>query len=241
MPLAGDHAFPDAWRDRADRGSGLELPATDRVAVEGNAVELIKGMAGDFPGLTVLTLGPLTNLGDALASTPDLAGRLGPVFIKGGALHVPGNIVGPGAPTGNAVAEWNVYVDPHAVNVVLDSGIRPTFVSLDGTSQVPVTTEYARRVIQTGSQPGSSVAAQLFNANSFMSDGTYFLWDPLAAEMAAGHPVGTAQAATVTVEEGEGPESGFTRPMTGDPNCQYLAMADATTVENTLLAVLDAP
>ena len=101
--------------------------------------------------------------------------------------------------------------------------------------------EYARRVIQTGSQPASSVAAQLFNANPFMADGTYFLWDPLAAELAAGYPVGTTHAANVRVEEDEGAESGFTRPVTGDPNCRYLATADATTVENTLLAVLDAP
>jgi inosine-uridine nucleoside N-ribohydrolase len=240
-PLSGDHAFPDAWREAADHGSGLELPATDRVPVEGNAVELIKGMVGDNPGLTIVTLGPLTNLGDALQADPGLANRLGPVFIMGGALHVPGNILGPGAPTGNAVAEWNVYVDPHAVAVVLESGLAPNFVSLDGTSQVPVTVEFAQRAIQTASKPASSVLAQLMNANPFMSGGSYFLWDPLAAEVAAGYPVGTLAVATVTVEEADGPESGFTRPTSGDPNCQYLATADATTAEDTLLAVLDAP
>jgi inosine-uridine nucleoside N-ribohydrolase len=240
-PLAGDHAFPDGWREAADQGSGLELPATDRGPVEGNAVELIKGMAGDTPGLTILTLGPLTNLGDALQADPGLANRLGPVFIMGGALHVPGNILGPGAPPGNAVAEWNAYVDPHARAVVLESGLEPSFVSLDGTSQVPVTVEFAQRAIQTASQPASSVLAQLMNANPFMSGGSYFLWDPLAAEVAAGYPVGTLAAATVTVEEADGPETGFTRPTSGDPNCQYLAKADATTAEDTLLAVLDAP
>jgi len=240
-PLAGVHAFPGQWREGADRGSGFVVPATTRVPVEGNAVELIKGMAGDFPGLEILTLGPLTNLGDALSSTPGLADRLGPVFIMGGALYVPGNIVGPGAPTGNAVAEWNVYVDPHAVNVVLDAGLDVTFVSLDGTSHVPVTTAFAQRAIQTAFQPASSVLAQLMNANPFMTDGSYFLWDPLAAEVAAGYAVGTVQPALVTVEEAEGPQSGFTRSTSGEPNCHYLATADATDAENTLLAVLNAP
>ena len=87
----------------------------------------------------MLTTGPLTNLADALRRDPALAERLGPVFIMGGALHVPGNLVCCGAPEGNAVAEWNVYVDPHALNVVVESGINPSLVSLDGTNQVPLT------------------------------------------------------------------------------------------------------
>ena len=49
--------------------------------------------------LTVLTLGPLTNLADALLSNPALAEQLGSVFVMGGALHVPGN----NNPTGVAV------------------------------------------------------------------------------------------------------------------------------------------
>lgn len=240
-PLAGDHAFPDAWREGADRGSGLELPGTNRVPVEGNAVELIKAMAGEHAGLAILTLGPLTNLGDALEADSGLGGRLGPVFIMGGALRVPGNILGPGAPEGNTVAEWNVYVDPHAVAVVVASGLHPTFVSLDGTSQVPVTVAFAQRAMQTGSRPASSVLAQLLNANPFMADGSYFLWDPLAAEVAAGYPVEIVEAATITVEEAEGPESGFTRPTSGDPNIQYLRTVDPTAAEDTLLQVLDSP
>jgi inosine-uridine nucleoside N-ribohydrolase len=240
-PLARDHAFPDAWRDAADRGSGLELPASTRTAVEGSAVELIKGMAGDHPGLTILTTGPLTNLGDALTAEPGLADRIGPVFIMGGALKVAGNIVGPGAPTGNIVAEWNVYVDPHALAAVLGAGVTLTFVGLDGTNQVPVTREFAQRAMQGGSQPASAVLAQLLAANPFMTDGSYYLWDPLAAEVASGFAAGTLEPARVVVDEFEGPESGRTRLVAGDPNARYLATADASAAEDTLLAVLDTP
>lgn len=240
-PLAGNHAFPDAWRDGADRGSGLELPPTDREPVEGDAVELIRGMAGDHPGLAILTLGPLTNLADALTEVPGLADRLGPIFIMGGALHVPGNIAGPGAPVGNAVAEWNVYVDPRALTVVIDAGLLPTLVSLDGTNQVPVTPEFVQRAIATDSQPASRVLKELLLANPFMTDGSYFLWDPFAAEVAAGYPVATFQDATIAVEEGEGPESGFTRPVSGAPNIRYPATVDPTLAQDVLLGILDAP
>jgi inosine-uridine nucleoside N-ribohydrolase len=240
-PLAASHAFPDAWRDAADAGSGLELPPTERKASGGSGTQTFASIvaASDHP--TILTLGPLTNLADALAGDPTLASRLGPVIVMGGALHVPGNLRGPGAPVGNTVAEWNVYVDPHAAQIVIASGLHPSFVSLDGTSQVPVTVAFAQRAIQTAATSAAGVLAQLLTANPFMADGSYYLWDPLAAELAAGYPVGAFTPATVTVEEAEGAESGFTRPTTGDSNIGYLATVDATAAEETLLAVLNAP
>jgi len=156
----------------------------------------------------------------------------------GGALHVPGNM---GAPTGNAVAEWNVYVDPHAAQVVVDAGLDVSFVSLDGTNQVPVTPAFAQRAHEAARQPAGDVLIRLFDANPFMADGSYFLWDPLAAELAAGYPVGTFTPATITVEETEGAESGFTRPTSGEPNIKFLSSADPAAAADTLLAVLNAP
>lgn len=240
-PLVGDHAFPDAWRAGADQGSGLEITPTERVAAAGNAVDLIASLAAANDRLAILTLGPLTNLGEALEADPGLAGRLGPVFIMGGAVHAPGNILGPGAPTGNGVAEWNIFVDPHAAQVVVSSGLNPSFVSLDGTNQVPVTVDFARRAGDTASTPAAHVLTGLFGANPFMADGSYYLWDPLAAELAAGYPVGTFESATITIEEAEGAESGYTRPTSGAANIRYLATVDPTAAEDTLLAILNLP
>ena len=69
-PIAGNHAFPDAWRDGADDGSGLDLPSTSRRPFAGDAVRLITETADRVDGLRVLTLGPMTNLADALGSRP---------------------------------------------------------------------------------------------------------------------------------------------------------------------------
>ena len=238
-PLAGTHAFPDEWREHVDAGSGLELEPTTRTPSTSTAVELIAAIAAEHDSLTVLTLGPLTNLADALLGDPALAEALGPVFAMGGALHVPGNLVCCGAPEGNAVAEWNVYVDPHSVNVVVDSGITPSFISLDGTNQVPLTADFAARITGSADSPAIGVVAELFEANPFMTDGSYFLWDPLAAQVAAGYPIGTFSPASIVVEEAEGPESGFTRPTDGAPNITYLKTVDASAAEDTLLSVLN--
>jgi pyrimidine-specific ribonucleoside hydrolase len=237
-PLAGDREFPAAWRESVDGGSGLDLPATSRRPFDGDAVDLIVRSAGDADGLGVLTLGPLTNPAEALRQHPDLAGRIGSVTAMGGALFVPGNVRF-GGPSDNDVAEWNVYVDPAALQAVIDAGVTVRLVSLDGTDQVPLTPEFADRVRREATGAGARVLADLLDTHPFMSDGTYFLWDPLAAALAAGHPIGSFTPARVEVEQQDGPEVGFTRPVDGPPNVDYLSAADAGAAEDTLLATLN--
>ena len=239
-PIAGDRAFPDAWRASVDGGSGLELPLTSRQPYAGDAVQLIADTADRVDGLRILTLGPMTNLADALGSRPTLPPRVESVYAMGGALFVPGNVAF-GGPSDNEVAEWNMYVDPAAVQVVIDAGLTVRLISLDGTNQVPVTTEFAKRVQDEATGPGAMVLAELFAGHPFMTDGTYFLWDPLAAALAAGYPLGTFSAARVDVEETEGSEVGFTRPVEGTPNVEYLSAADRAAAEGTLLETLNLP
>ena len=237
-PIAGDHVFPDDWRASVDDGSGLTLPSTSRQPFAGNAVQLIAETAAAVDGLRILTLGPMTNLADALNSQAQLAQRLESVYAMGGALFVPGN-VSFGGPADNEVAEWNVYVDPTAVQIVIDSGLAFRLISLDGTNQVPVTEAFAKRVQEEATGPGALVLAELFGAHPFMTDGTYFLWDPLAAVVAADHPVGSFSPARVDVEEAAGPEVGFTRPVDGTPNVEYLSSADPAAAEEALLATMN--
>jgi hypothetical protein len=102
-----------------------------------------------------------------------------------------------------------------------------------------VTPEFADRVEGEASGSGARILAELFAAHPFMTDGTYSLWDPLAAALAAGYPVGSFTAAHVDVEEAEGPAYGFTRPVDGAANVEYLSTVDAALAENTLLEVLN--
>jgi inosine-uridine nucleoside N-ribohydrolase len=240
-PLAGSHAFPDVWRDGVDQGSQLDLPPTDRTAADATAAELIARIAAKDPDLVVLATGPLTNLADALGADPALGDQLKFVYIMGGALHVPGNLVCCGAPEDNDVAEWNIYVDPRAAQLVVDSGPRPFFVSLDGTNQVPLTRAFAARAMERTDSPAARLVAELFAANPFMTEGTSFLWDPLAAELAAAYPVGAFTPAAIEIEVAEGPESGFTRPMSGQPNIEYVTSVDSAAAEDTLLQILSGP
>ncbi len=122
---------------------------------------------------------------------------------------------------------------------MIDSGLTVRLISLDGTNQVPVTQAFAQRVRQEATGPGALMLVDLFLSRPFMADGSYFLWDPLAAALAAGYPLGSFSEARVDVEEADGPEVGFTRPVDGTPNVEYLSSADRAAAEDSLLGTLN--
>ena len=64
--------------------------------------------------LTILAIGPLTNLGTLLRESPECADRIERIYIMGGAVYVPGNITGLIPESDNKVAEWNIHADPLA-------------------------------------------------------------------------------------------------------------------------------
>ena len=79
------------------------------------------------PGLTLLTLGPLTNIAMALNLYPELKGLISEIVSMGGAIE-----------TGNVTrfAEFNFYADPEAVQSVLDAGIPISLLTWDATLKV---------------------------------------------------------------------------------------------------------
>lgn len=59
----------------------------------------------------------------------------------GGVVDVPGNVGASHGGIDNMAADWNIYVDPRAAAIVLQSGVPITLVPLDATNHVPVTSE----------------------------------------------------------------------------------------------------
>lgn len=97
-------------------GDGLgdhDYPPPGRAAEKGRAVEAIIESAEANPGLTLVTLGPLTNVAQALARRPALAGKIGRTVVMGGNPCCEGNVT--------PAAEYNIWVDPEAARIVLRS------------------------------------------------------------------------------------------------------------------------
>lgn len=78
--------------------------------------------------LTIVAIGPLTNLALALKADPRSMRRVGRIVTMGGAFRVPGN-TGP-------VAEFNYFVDPDVAHAVLNFRVPTTVIPLDVTHQV---------------------------------------------------------------------------------------------------------
>ena len=142
------------------RGIGYaELPPASRPLSSRHAADLFIEEAQRRPGdITLVTLGPLTNLAVAVLREPRLPGLLKRLVIMGGAYRSPGNT----APT----TEWNMAVDPDAAKVVFTAfgggeGVpRPIALGLDVTERAKFTPEHMTRLARrSGSRPDDALLA----------------------------------------------------------------------------------
>ena len=173
-PMSGSNEFPPAWRDDADGFYGLADDVGDRREDRRPAALLIADIVdSSLDPVTMLTLGPLTNLATALEDSPGIVDGIDLVYSMAGALNVAGNV--------EAVpdAEWNLFVDPRAASRVLDSGLVMTLITLDATDAVPLTPAVVSR-FDASSSPGGQLIHDLIEGNGLESL-DLFLWDPLAA------------------------------------------------------------
>ncbi len=210
-PLAGDHAFPTAWRDRADGLLGLTLPENSREPSGESAVDLLtRIIRASAQKVHLITLGPLTNVGELLQAEPGLVANLAMITVMDGAIEVPGNIA-PSSDIDNEVAGWNFYCDPRAGALVFASGAPITLVPLDATNYAPVTMEFYTRLESDRTTSVAEFVYRVLGAQEqFVRQGSYYFWDPLAAAIATEETLATYQDISLIVVEEEGPESGRT-------------------------------
>ncbi len=239
-PLQGNHTFPQGWRDFVDGLANQTLSASVNPGAGIDAIQLLtQTTLSSTEKITLLTLGPLTNVAYALQSTPELAGNIAGIFVMGGAVRVPGNLEG-NVP-GNPSAEWNIYIDPHAANVVFASGVPVTLVRLDVTNQTPLTMEFLQELEKNQITNTSKFIYSVMNQmQDSIRSGTYYFWDPLSAAILVDNSVATYQKYPICVVETEGSKSGRTEEKAGCPVIHVAVSADAGRFEKGFLDTLNA-
>jgi purine nucleosidase len=103
------------WFHGSDGLGEHGYPAPHRAAEPLHAVDAIIQTVEANPGLVIVTLAPLTNLALALAKKPSIVGQVGRCVIMGGAPCCEGNVT--------PAAEYNIWVDPEAARMVMQSGM----------------------------------------------------------------------------------------------------------------------
>jgi inosine-uridine nucleoside N-ribohydrolase len=199
-PLQGTNAFPEEWRTAVDDLSMLDLPEVGRVADPRGATRLLLDtLDGDA---TLITLGPLTNVAQALRADPGFASRVPEFVAMAGAIDAGGN-------TPSGVAEYNVWIDPLAAKEVID-GMDVTLVPLDATDDVPFTPFFAETLAAHLASPEAEAVDAIIAANQgIFLQGGYSFWDTLATALVFRPELATWDEARVLVTASQDDGAGW--------------------------------
>lgn len=137
-----------------DSGLGaVGLPAASSGPADGHAVDFLASAAGAEPGqITLIAVGPLTNIALALRRYPQLASQVGNFVIMGGSAGR-GNVT--------PAAEFNIAADPEAAAIVFGAGWTVTMVGLDVTLQARATAAVRDRMRGLGRLAGELLLPSL--------------------------------------------------------------------------------
>jgi inosine-uridine nucleoside N-ribohydrolase len=129
---------------------GAALPTPSRGAGSWRAADLIADRVMAWPGeITLIAVGPLTNLALATRLEPGIVENVRQVVVMGGAATVPGNE--------SPLAEANFYNDPEAAQIVLTAGFPLTLVGLDVTLQAVITPPEIDVLRENGGREGAFI------------------------------------------------------------------------------------
>lgn len=137
--------------------TGVQVHEPKQGLAEGNAVQyLVDTLSAAKPhSITIAMLGPQTNLALALIQQPGIAQGIKEVVVMGGAHFNGGNIT--------PVAEFNLYADPHAAEVVLASGVKLTYLPLDVSHKL-LTSDTRLKQLSAVSNRASKQVVDILNA-----------------------------------------------------------------------------
>ncbi len=209
---------------------GAELPAPTSSIASDDAVGFIIESCRQTEGLWLVPTGPLTNIGQALRLAPDIASRIAGISLMGGGTF--GNRT--------TAAEFNIWVDPEAADIVFTYGGRLIMAGLDVTHQFRATQP---RIDSVKAIPGQ-LAHVLGDLMQFFTD-TYMrrhygmdggaIHDPLAVMILTHPQLFTSKNSHVVIELNGTHTRGMTLIDARDlrevhpPNCEVLTEVEAET------------
>ena len=224
-PLDGTNEWPTAWSESADALAEIVAPGAEAATYRDAESLLLETLASTNTPVTLVALGPLTNIAAVLQTDPSVADRIEQIVVMGGAVSVAGNV------EPDLTAEWNLHAHPAAAQAVIRSGVPIALVPLDATDDVPFTSDYVAGVASIDTDLARVEAAVLDSLGSL--DGM-FMWDELAAVLAVQPEAATWSGRSIVVED-----DGSTVESPDGVVVRVAVRADAASVRSIVLDALN--
>ncbi|KAF9598052.1 hypothetical protein IFM89_024039 [Coptis chinensis] len=176
-PLKGGEPRVADFVHGSDGLGNISVPSPKGKKNEKSAVEFLIDKISEFPGeVSVLALGPLTNLALAIKSDSSFASKVKRIVVLGGSFFALGNV--------NPAAEANIYGDPEAADVVFTCGANIDIVGINITTQVKLTDEDLSELRESKGRHAQFISdiCKFYRDWHVQSDGVYgiFLHDPVS-------------------------------------------------------------
>jgi inosine-uridine nucleoside N-ribohydrolase len=150
-PMSSSRSKQIEWLGRRGELPRL-VPRREPAPGDPSAVDFMIQTVLENPGeITLVTIGPLSNVATALVRAPEMAEKVAGLVAMAGAATVPGNVT--------PAAEFNVWADPEAADIVFRAGMPLTMVGLDVCEQTHLALEAIQRVGQ-GQSPLARFVAE---------------------------------------------------------------------------------
>ncbi|MFJ3489739.1 nucleoside hydrolase [Leifsonia aquatica] len=244
VPLSGElpPQLARAYAGARGRPGRIDLPEAHEVASGRTAEDFIVEAVHAHPGeVTIVAIGPQTNLARALRKDPSLAEEIASVVFMGGGLGLDreygrGNVT--------PVAECNIYFDPDAADIVFRSGIELTMIGLDVTNPntgLLLTADAIAGIDRDSTDLAlfAEICDTYLESPMFQHGLGCVLYDPLAVAVAADPSIGAFERMSLIVDTSDAATRGQTlRASASEPNIDVMVQVDGTAAVRSIVETI---
>lgn len=194
--------------DKAGRQTEWAAGFTSKMLKSEEAVTFLQKEIKRTPGeITIVAVGPFTNIGDLLTKHPEVKGQIKRIVIMGGAAYVGYDNKAPAKP------EYNIFTDVAAAKVMFQSGIPIVMAGLDVTTMLNFDIERQKKLFASGAPLTDALAA----LTKLWDQRDPIQFDTMAVAWALGHRFCESEMKRVEIAD-----DGLTKLVEGTPNVEVL-------------------
>ena len=214
-------------------GEGILTPEDETLKPSPiHAVDLITSKIRSMKGeVTLITLGPLTNIAAAIIREPSIVENVKEVFVMGGVTRLFDGFNLP-------FREHNIYCDPEAARLVFNSGMPITMVPLDVTLKASINREDLKRISAVNTPFTDAIVSMVEHYPRFRKRDYTWLHDPLTVAVSIDETLVKTMEMKVIVETRGEATTGQTLALPAEPNEAKIKVCvdvDATRFKNLFM------